>query len=89
MRNVSDVRDTAEMKAGADSNWRAGGLPRVRLPLEVDAMSHAFLSDTYQSECLKVVSVWSEFHDDDLPFRPRSGDSRGRSVLEQMVHQSA
>jgi len=31
--------------------------------------------------------VWSEFHDDDLPFRPNSRDKRGRSVHEQMVHQ--
>jgi uncharacterized damage-inducible protein DinB len=34
-----------------------------------------------------VVSVWSEFRDDDLPVRPRRDDPRGRSVHEQMVHQ--
>ena len=50
-------------------------------------MSHKFLVDTYETECVKVVSVWSEFRDDDLPVRPRSGDPRGRSVHEQMVHQ--
>ncbi|HEY1913076.1 MAG TPA: DinB family protein [Vicinamibacterales bacterium] len=50
-------------------------------------MRYAFLVDAYDSERLKVLSVWSEFHDTDLPFRPRDGDPRGRSVHEQMVHQ--
>ncbi len=34
-----------------------------------------------------MISVWSEFRDEDLPVRPREGDPRGRSVREQMVHQ--
>ena len=46
-----------------------------------------FLIDTYESERLKVVSVWSEFRDGDLPVRPHPNDPRGRSVHEQMVHQ--
>jgi uncharacterized damage-inducible protein DinB len=50
-------------------------------------MRYAFLVETYATERLKVVSVWSEFRDDDLPIRPREGDPRGRSVHEQMVHQ--
>ena len=50
-------------------------------------MRYAFLVDTYATERVKVVSVWSEFHDEDLRVRPRDGDARGRSVLEQMVHQ--
>jgi uncharacterized damage-inducible protein DinB len=50
-------------------------------------MRYAFLIDTYASERIKVVSVWSEFKDEDLPFRLRAGDPRGRSVHEQMVHQ--
>ena len=48
---------------------------------------YAFLVETYQTERLKVLSVWSEFHDEDLPVRLRIGDPRGRSVREQMVHQ--
>jgi uncharacterized damage-inducible protein DinB len=48
---------------------------------------YAFLVETYATERIKVVSVWSEFRDDDLPARPRSDDTRGRSVHEQMVHQ--
>jgi uncharacterized damage-inducible protein DinB len=50
-------------------------------------MRYEFLSDTYETERIKVVSVWSEFRDEDLPLRPRVNDPRGRSVLEQMVHQ--
>lgn len=50
-------------------------------------MNYDFLVDTYATECVKVLSVWSEFRDDDLPVRPRSDDPRGRSVLEHMVHQ--
>jgi uncharacterized damage-inducible protein DinB len=50
-------------------------------------MTYNFLVETYETERIKVVSVWSEFRDEDLPVRPRPGDPRGRSVHEQMVHQ--
>jgi uncharacterized damage-inducible protein DinB len=50
-------------------------------------MRYAFLVETYASERVKVVSVWSEFRDEDLAVRPREDDQRGRSVHEQMVHQ--
>jgi uncharacterized damage-inducible protein DinB len=50
-------------------------------------MTYEFLVETYETERIKVVSVWSEFHDEDLPVRPRTDDRRGRSVREQMVHQ--
>jgi uncharacterized damage-inducible protein DinB len=50
-------------------------------------MTYDFLVETYATERVKVVSVWSEFTDGDLAVRPRSGDPRGRSVHEQMVHQ--
>ena len=50
-------------------------------------MRYAFLVETYATERIKVVSVWSEFHDEDMSVRPNSADARGRSVLEQMVHQ--
>ena len=46
-----------------------------------------FLVETYATERVKVLSVWSEFEDSDLPFRPNPQDARGRSVREQMVHQ--
>lgn len=48
---------------------------------------YRFLVDTYETEIPKVLSVWSMFDDDDLPVRPHATDRRGRSVLEQMVHQ--
>lgn len=48
-------------------------------------MRYDFLVETYATERIKVLSVWSEFHDSDLPLRP--GDTRGRSVCEQMIHQ--
>jgi uncharacterized damage-inducible protein DinB len=50
-------------------------------------MPYDFLVETYATEREKVVSVWSEFRDADLPFRPHPTDPRGRSVHEQMVHQ--
>jgi uncharacterized damage-inducible protein DinB len=50
-------------------------------------MRFDFLVETYDTERIKVLSVWSEFRDSDLPVRPRTGDPRGRSVREQMVHQ--
>ena len=50
-------------------------------------MRYDFLIQTYATERVKVVSVWSEFKDTDLPVRPNAGDPRGRSVHEQMVHQ--
>ncbi len=50
-------------------------------------MRYEFLVETYGTERIKVVSVWSEFRDEDLTVRPREGDPRGRSVREQMVHQ--
>jgi uncharacterized damage-inducible protein DinB len=50
-------------------------------------MRYDFLTETYATERMKVLSVWSEFRDDELEFRPRPGDNRGRSVREQMIHQ--
>ncbi len=50
-------------------------------------MRYSFLTDSYATERVKVVSVWSMFRDDELPLRPNAADPRGRSVLEQMVHQ--
>jgi uncharacterized damage-inducible protein DinB len=50
-------------------------------------MNYEFLVDVYRTERLKVLSVWSMFHDEDLDARPHPSDLRGRSVREQMVHQ--
>jgi len=50
-------------------------------------MRYQFLIDTYETEILKVLSVWSSFQDGDLSARPHPTDKRGRSVREHMVHQ--
>jgi len=50
-------------------------------------MTYDFLVESYETERIKVLSVWSEFTDEDLPVRPKQTDPRGRSVHEQMVHQ--
>jgi uncharacterized damage-inducible protein DinB len=54
---------------------------------ESASMKYDFLVETYETERIKVISVWSEFKDEDFPVRLRPGDPRGRSVHEQMVHQ--
>ena len=51
-------------------------------------MRYQFLLDTYDTEIVKVLGVWSMFDDADLRRRPRSDDARGRNLLEHMVHQS-
>ena len=50
-------------------------------------MRYQFLLETYETERLKVVSAWSFFRDAELAVRPHPADTRGRSVLEQMIHQ--
>jgi uncharacterized damage-inducible protein DinB len=60
---------------------------RYEIGKEITNMTYDFLIETYGTETLKVLSVWSEFHDDDLAFRPNPSDARGRSVREQMIHQ--
>src|SRR5215510_1355299 len=67
---------------------RRAKLARLRMLLRRGAnMSYDFLVETYATERIKVLSVWSEFHDTDLSFRPNALDTRGRSGCEQMVHQ--
>jgi uncharacterized damage-inducible protein DinB len=46
-----------------------------------------FLVETYETERLKVLSVWSMFDDGDVEVRPHPEDRRGRTLHEQMVHQ--
>ncbi len=43
-----------------------------------------FLRETYDTERLKTLSVWSQFRDEDLRFRP---EPRARTPHEHMVHQ--
>jgi len=41
---------------------------------EEPTMRYEFLVETCETERIKVVSVWSEFRDEDLAVRPRAGD---------------
>jgi len=59
----------------------------ARPAVAVFKMRYQFLIDTYQTEIVKVLSVWSMFDDIDLRRRPHPNDPRGRSLLEHMVHQ--
>ena len=50
-------------------------------------MNYEFLVETYRTERIKVLSLWSMFDEADFRERPRRDDPRGRSLLEQMIHQ--
>src|SRR6266571_968432 len=45
---------------------------------------YSFLTDTYATERQKILGVWAMFKDTEMSWRP---EARGRSLLEQMVHQ--
>ena len=45
---------------------------------------YQFLIDTFETERLKTLSVWSQVPEDRMQFRP---EPRARSPLEHMVHQ--
>ena len=63
-------------------------LPRAAPPsMPGMASRYAFLVETYSTEILKVLSVWSMAREVDLDQRPRAGDARGRTLREHMVHQ--
>jgi len=47
-------------------------------------MIYGFLLDTYETERLKTLSIWSQFTDGDMEFRPAP---LVRTPHEQMVHQ--
>lgn len=52
-------------------------------------MEYQFFIDTYDTERIKTLSVWSMFTDDDLFIRPHPLEKKDRSPLEHMVHQCA
>ncbi len=45
---------------------------------------YGFLLDTYETELLKIVGIWSAFPDTAMDFRP---SPKSRSVIEQFEHQ--
>ena len=50
-------------------------------------MDYDFLVETYDTERIKTLSVWSMFTDDDLLIRPQPLSRRDMNPLEHMVHQ--
>ncbi len=42
-------------------------------------MTYQFIVDTYETERIKVLSVWSMFKDEELPVRPHSEDAQPTS----------
>jgi len=44
----------------------------------------SFLLDTYETETLKTIAIWSAFPDNSMDFRPVP---KSRTVLEQIEHQ--
>ena len=50
-------------------------------------MEYTHLVNTYDTERLKTLSVWSMFMDDDLFIRPNPLDFKDRNPLEHMIHQ--
>jgi uncharacterized damage-inducible protein DinB len=52
-------------------------------------MEYQFLVDTYDTERIKTLSVWSMFTNDDLFIRPHPLNKKDRNPIEHMVHQCA
>ena len=50
-------------------------------------MTYQFLVDTYDTERIKTLSVWSMFRDEDIFIRPHPLEKKDRSPLEHMIHQ--
>ena len=50
-------------------------------------MDYSFLVETYESERLKTLNVWSTFLDDEFDIRPHPLLDRDRTPHEHMVHQ--
>jgi uncharacterized damage-inducible protein DinB len=46
--------------------------------------TYEFLLDTYETELLKIIGIWSAFPDSAVDYKPHP---KSRSVLEQMEHQ--
>lgn len=53
--------------------------------LSASTNAYAFLLDSYETEVLKTLGIWSAFTDDAMDFRPAP---KSRTVLEQMDHQT-
>jgi uncharacterized damage-inducible protein DinB len=82
--------DSAEaLRLNGRAHFPPASFGRARRGIDDAAMTsrYLFLVDTYATEILKVLSVWSMATDQDLDVRPRDGDPRGRTLREHMIHQ--
>ena len=53
-------------------------------PFSGSGTSYGFLVDSYETEILKTIGIWSAFPDAAIDFRPHP---KSRTVLEQFEHQ--
>jgi hypothetical protein len=60
---------------------------RQRKLLSIALKRAAALVDTYATERLKMLNLWSMFTDDDLGIRPQPFLSRDRNAYQHMIHQ--
>src|SRR6188474_1804992 len=76
------------LKVGGSDGPRLVRGPKARWSTEgryCDVMSrYDFLVETYRTERIKILSVWSQIPDDRMSFRP---EPRARTPHEHMVHQ--
>src|ERR1041385_7506009 len=79
IRHAERVTLVSRVRIGTRSSERATGLVSIG-----GIMPYAFLLDTYETERIKTLSVWSQFADADVGFRPAP---LARTPHEQMVHQ--
>jgi hypothetical protein len=50
-------------------------------------MEYNFLVETYDTERIKTLGVWSMFQDEDIRVRPHPLTHKDRNPLEHMIHQ--
>jgi uncharacterized damage-inducible protein DinB len=65
-------------------NYAYTAIPESEVPRAADP-NFQHLLETYASECNKVVSVWREFCDADLDFKPHPRSSSVREILKHQL----
>jgi uncharacterized glyoxalase superfamily protein PhnB/uncharacterized damage-inducible protein DinB len=85
-RPSSDSFFTVTWRMAFNNCLRPDGAPVHDLRRQGDSLVFEFLVDTYRTERLKTLSVWSQVPDARMTFRT---EPRARTPLEHMVHQCA
>ena len=65
-------------------NYEWTAIPDSSIPRAVDPLFQHLL-DTYVSESNKVASTWTQFHDDDLSYKPHAKSSSVGDVLRHQL----